>query len=262
MAALFAVAVIYIAFLIALYFYQDKLVFPRARPNWLLYEKLDRYSEEVISDGCSLQGWRIDGSTPDSRLVCLYFGGNGDDPAQLFDSLSRVGVSCVYAFNYRGYGLSEGVPSEKHLFLDALNIFDDLLRKNPEKNFVLMGHSLGSAVAGYLASMRPVSGLVLLSPLFSITRIAKGAFFNLVPGFLIRHRFDLASYAKKIDVASFVLVAKNDLVIPSRDSLSMYEVLPGEKSLLELECGHNDFFCLEKTFSEINGFLAAVDNPS
>jgi hypothetical protein len=87
------------------------------------------------------------------------------------------GVS-VLAYDYRGYGKSEGAPSEEGVYLDVLGAYDHLRTRGiPASGVIAFGESLGSVVSAHLASRRPCAGLVLVSPMTSL-RDAEGAHHN------------------------------------------------------------------------------------
>jgi len=100
--------------------------------------------------------------------------------------------------NYRGYGASEGSPSERALFADALLVLD-ALRERPDVDparVALVGRSLGSGVATYVAANRPVAGVALVSPYDSVTALARRQFPWLPIELLLRHPFDSRSRGK------------------------------------------------------------------
>jgi pimeloyl-ACP methyl ester carboxylesterase len=118
----------------------------------------------------------------------------------------------LYFVNYRGFGGSTGTPTEAALFADALSVFDQIHRDHTR--IAVIGRSLGSGVAAYVATKRPVSKLVLVTPYDSIERVAQ-AQYRWFPIFLIlKDRFDTLSRVRKIAAPTLILIAENDDVIP------------------------------------------------
>ncbi len=93
----------------------------------------------------------------------------------------------VLAFNYRGFVNSSGKPSEKNIFIDALSIFDEY---GKDKDVIVMGRSLGTGTATYLASKRDVKGLILITPYDSVVSMAKKIYPYLPVKILSKHKFD------------------------------------------------------------------------
>ena len=108
----------------------------------------------------------------------------------------------VAALNYRGYGRSEGAPSEAAISADALLVYDRLAGREDidAERIVVFGRSLGSGVAVPLAARRPVHAVILVSPFDSLRRIAKKTYpFVPVPT-LLRHPFDSLALAPRLSL--------------------------------------------------------------
>ena len=111
----------------------------------------------------------------DGSRALIYFGGNAEDVSFNMPSFSIAFPDrAIFLLHYRGYGGSTGKPSEKALFADALTLFDEVRAKHPTVEVV--GRSLGSGVAVYVASLRPVARLVLVTPFDSVEDVAKRQF--------------------------------------------------------------------------------------
>src|SRR3954449_865774 len=111
-------------------------------------------------DGTRLHAWHLAGSP-----LLLYFGGNAEDVAW---NLKRVAQQAPGAgwllVDYRGYGASDGTPSEEALSDDAIEWFDYAKQKLDAQSIVVFGRSLGSGVAVQLAAARPVQAVILATP--------------------------------------------------------------------------------------------------
>lgn len=224
--------------------WQDTLIFHPVAPNKLTYPMYADHEFVMASGGYRLQGWRFtnDASTADKTI--LYFGGNAEDITLNFHSLGWLGARHFIFVNYRGYGGSEGSPSQKAFYKDALNIYD-YLAQDPQfsaDKLIVVGRSLGSSVATYLSKQRAVAKVVLITPFDRLATIAKKLFpFLPVRDWLLLHPFPSAEYAESIKSPMLMLVAANDEMIPTESSRHLYQSWLGEKHWQLLDgVGHND----------------------
>lgn len=256
MIAIVAIALAYALLIVVLYLSQERMIFSGAQPNHLLYQQLQNYSCEVAGTGGRLLGWNIPGAASSSDRVGIFFGGNGQDVASMEYVFNRLDVASVYAFNYPGYGLSEGSPSEESLYNDALLIFDRIQADHSGKSVVVIGQSLGSAVAGYVATKRKVGSLILITPVSSIKDIVRWRFKHIVPAFLVKHNFNLCKMAKAIFCDTLVIIAGQDSVIPKKLSLKTYKNIAAKRTLFEdVTADHDDVFVDDATILAMNDFL-------
>lgn len=146
----------------------------------------------------------------------IYFGGNAEDVSRTLPELARhLPGHALYLLHYRGYGASTGQPSEANLFADAEALHDYVAARHPRVEVI--GRSLGSGVAVHLASRRPVSRLVLVTPFDSLAAVASEQFPWLPVDWLLRDRYDSARFAPQVDAPTLLLVAAQDtLVRPAR----------------------------------------------
>ncbi|EKD36105.1 MAG: hypothetical protein ACD_75C01633G0001, partial [uncultured bacterium] len=136
---------------------------------------------------------------------------------------------------YRGYGPSSGRPGEAELFADALAVFDDMLaRYSPEQVF-LIGRSLGSGVACYVASRREVQGAILVTPYDSIENVAKSHYPWFPVGLFLRHRFASLDYLQDIRCPLLVLYGGQDRVISPARTENLIRHIRGEKEVVYLK---------------------------
>lgn len=163
----------------------------------------------------------------------IYFGGNADAVARHIDHFApAIADRSLYFVNYRGYGGSSGRPSERRLFSDALAVFDEVKRRHG--NVAVIGRSLGSGVAGYVATQRPVEKLVLVTPYDSIERVAQGHY-RWFPIFLIlKDRFDTLGRVKKIAAPTMIVIAEMDEVIPRERTEALVRAFPQEQLTVEV----------------------------
>jgi len=134
----------------------------------------------------------------------------------------REAGSAVMLLDYRGYGKSDGSPSERGVYEDGNAAYDELVRMGfvPEK-IVLHGESLGTAVAVHLAARRPCAGLVLEAPLSSAQEIAAGLVPLLGPA-LVRG-FESRRKIPQVHAPVFVIHGDRDEVIPFSHGQAVFE---------------------------------------
>ncbi len=193
---------IYLAFAAFLYFYQRRLIyFPVPHDAQFVADEVS-----IDNRGTRLHGWVLNPGRPGA---VIYFGGNSEmitHRRDFFEDVFRD--ASVYLFNYRGYGLSEGRPSEAGLFSDALAVHDFVGARH--RSVIAYGRSLGSGVAVYLAAERPLDRLILLTPFDSIAEIGHEIYPYFPVRHLIRDRFDSAARAGAIRIPVLITAAELD----------------------------------------------------
>lgn len=170
----------------------------------------------------------------------LYFGGNAEDVSYSLPSLSNAFPDhAVYLLHYRGYGGSSGKPSEAALFADALALFDRI--RTDHQNIVVVGRSLGSTVALYLASLRPVARLVLVTPFDSMQDLAARQFPYFPVRWLMLDRFESWKYATQVTAPTLVVAAEHDEFIPRSSTELLTTRFRGGVAALKVVAGtrHN-----------------------
>ena len=205
------------------------------------------------ADGIRVHAWHVDGGKPSSLV--MYFGGNAEEVSWMLDQVPRhaPGVSWLLV-DYRGYGSSQGSPSETALVADAVRWYDKW-SVGADKVYVF-GRSLGSGVAVQLAAMRPVDGVILVAPYDSMVEVGRHHYPFLPVGWMLRHRFDSAQRAPKVQAPLLCLVAGRDEIVPMIHSRRLYEAWGGPKRWVELTgAGHNSTDGAPPFWSAIRGFL-------
>ncbi len=210
-------------------------------------------------DGVALGAWAL--PNPKSDLWLLYFHGNGETMAAYLPvttKLHALGLN-VLMLEYRGYGNSEGVPSEDGLYRDAQASYAWLLNRgvSPEK-IVVYGFSLGSGVAVELASRTPVGTLILEAPYTSFPDVARAAY-RVVPPKLMKNRFASKEKIADIETPTLFIHAEDDRTVPYSQGETLYKLSPAPKKLVTISGGHVALFNapMETVYEEIKAFLQA-----
>ena len=258
---------IYIGLCGGLYLLQEQLIF-LTRP----LADADRYAVGVLPgatevevkahDGTRLHGWlrHTAGETPSQGLV-IYFGGNAEEVSGQMHDAPMLAPWSVAAFNYRGYGLSEGRPGEAALVADAIAIHDRLAARDDvdPNRIVVLGRSLGSGVAVQLAASRPVRAVVLVSPFDSLRSIARKQYPFVPVSLLLEHPFDSLARAPGIEAPLLVLAGGRDRLIPPAFSQRLHDAWAGPKRwTLIPEADHNDVDTGPGYWPPIREFLASL----
>ncbi len=172
----------------------------------------------------------------DGPKALLYFGGNAEDVSRNLPEFSAAFPDyALYLLHYRSYGGSSGKPSEEAIQRDAVALFDLAHGEHPQT--AVIGRSLGSGVAIRLASRRPVSRLILVTPYDSFEEIAASHYPYIPVSWLLRDKLESWRYASRITMPTLLIEAENDEVIPRASTERLYtrfargvaslEVIPG-----------------------------------
>ena len=209
---------------------------------------LGRAWEDVnftTGDSVKLNGWFFPANTNSPRthlavIVCHGNGGNISHRLGLYDALLAAGIN-VFAFDYRGFGRSEGKPSEAGTYLDAQAAHAWLRQKGfAATNLIAFGESLGGGIASELAVRETCGGLVLQSSFTSVTDLGAELYPFLPVRTLGSIRYDTRSKLPRIHVPVLVLHSRADSMIPFHHAERNFSAANEPKFLCELTGDHND----------------------
>jgi len=198
----------------------------------------------TTDDDISLHGWLI--PHPAARFTLLHFHGNAGNISHrlhLYENWHRMGLS-VFAIEYRGYGKSEGAPSEAGFYSDARAAWEELVKRQniPASAIIIAGRSLGCAVATKLATETKPAALVLETPFTSIADMAAEHYPWLIPlRFLVQAKFDTLDLVGRVHAPVMVISAENDELVPVAMGQNIYAAANEPKEVVTLSGGHNDF---------------------
>lgn len=192
------------------------------------------------ADGTGIHAWYK--PVENARVVTLFLHGNAGNVSHRsmhFTAVARAGSSILVP-DYRGYGRSEGKPSEQGLYADATSAYDWLLEQGwrPEQ-IVIHGESLGSAVAVDLATRKPCGGLVLEAPFTSVSEVA-GRVLPVVGEYIVGG-FDSKSKIGRLKAPLLIMHGTGDEVIPYDLGRALYDAAPQPKNFFTIDgAGHNN----------------------
>ena len=219
------------------------LYYPLRYPGgeWSLQQKLGAKDVSLqSSDGTKLHGWWI--TAPGKDIATLHLHGNGGNITHRSITARNITAagSSVLLLDYRGYGKSEGSPSEKGLYKDAEAAYDWIAAQgySPDR-IIVHGESLGTAVATYLATKRKCRGLILEAPFTSAKAVA-GKVLPVIGPMLI-WGYNSMGRIKDIHVPLLIIQGDRDEVIPYEFGQQLYAAANEPKSFWTIEGGtHND----------------------
>jgi len=222
--------------------------------------------EEVMlttTDGVRLHGWYL--PHPAATKTLLFLHGNGGNISHRLDSLkifNGLGLN-VLIIDYRGYGRSEGTPSEEGLYRDAEAAWDYLIKVRgiEARQIVIFGRSLGGAVATELAARVKPAALILESTFSSARDAARALFPRLSYLVLLRYSFNSGEKIRRVGSPILILHSRQDELIPYSLGRALYESAPEPKRFVELKGGHNDGFVLSQPDYErsLSAFLQELN---
>jgi uncharacterized protein len=150
----------------------------------------------------------------------LYFGGNAEFVGASLPTLANAFPDhALYGMYYRGYGGSAGSPTEGALRHDALALYDRVSREHPQ--VTIMGRSLGSGIAVWLASQRPACRLILVTPFNSLQELAAALFPYLPVKLLLLDKYESWRFAPAVTAPTLILGAEKDEIIPSASTRAL-----------------------------------------
>ncbi len=268
--AIAAIAVFYLVLLVLLRLSESRLIyFPGAQrrlvsPPASLGLSNERV-EMLTEDGVKLVGWVMPAADSTGLWLLICHGNAGNlsefDRPVHYAGLRQLGLNLL-AFDYRGYGESEGAPSEQGLYRDADAAYRYLQERRsvPAGRIVIFGHSLGSAVAVDLASRKPSAGLIVEGALTSAVDRGQEIYPYIPVRWIAGSRFNSLEKVAAITVPKLFLHATADEVIPLSHGRRLFEAAPPPKTFVELEGGHGNAFDLDSAryFGSIAEFLVML----
>ncbi len=199
----------------------------------------------AAADGPTLHGWFVPATIPGMSVTAIVFNGNAGHRgfrAPLAAMLADAGIATLL-FDYRGYGESDGVPSEEGLAEDALAAFRHVTsRTDVARNRLLyFGESLGAAVAVRLATEHPPGALILRSPFSSLLDVGRHHYPFLPVAAVLRDRYASIERIANIRCPLLVISAAHDSVVPAEQSRQLHDAaLPPKRLIVFNDVDHND----------------------
>ncbi len=253
------------------------IYFPAKFPegDWSVSDESASFRVEDVyfkaADNVNLHGWycapqraaqREDGRSAAERVILFLHGnaGNISHRRELIGKLMNANVS-IFIVDYRGYGRSEGAPSEQGLYADALGAWNYLTvgRGIGANRIVIFGESLGGAVAIQLATEVQPAGLVVQSSFTSISDMARRVM-PFVPRFLLRTKMDSLKRIRSVQCPKLFIHSRTDEIVPFEMGRRLFDAASEPKHFYIIErASHNEANIIggAQYFNRINRFIQA-----
>ncbi|MFL6414662.1 MAG: alpha/beta hydrolase [Bryobacteraceae bacterium] len=244
-------------------FVDQLLYYPMRYPDGDWSSQQQAGAEDVwltSRDGLKLNAWWF--PEPAARYATLFLHGNAGNVTHRVDHAlaAKQAGSAMLVLDYRGYGKSEGRPSERGLYQDADAGYEELIRRGyPAERIILHGESLGTAVATELASRRACAALILEAPLASLSRMA-GQVIPIV-GPVLARGFDTERRIQAIHVPLLVIHGDADEIVPFVQGRAVYQNANEPKSFWRVTgAGHNNLLLVAGSEypNQLRAFYASI----
>jgi fermentation-respiration switch protein FrsA (DUF1100 family) len=227
-----------------LYFIANRSVyFPSKYPEGLWDWQAQLRAADVwldTPDGFRIHAWLV--NRPDARFVTLYLHGNAGNITDRYSHIREITAagSSILMLDYRGYGKSNGQPTERGIYIDAETAYDHLVKAGYRPDQIIVhGESLGTAVAVDLASHRRCAAVVLEAPFTSAKDVARTVLPVIGP--MLVWSFDSREKIGRIHAPMLVIHGNRDEIIPLRLGQALFAAAPEPKSFWIVPgAGHND----------------------
>ena len=252
---LLVIAALYVGFALFAYFFSDSMIF---LPHASSYKDSSEVLKITTASGKKISAVYL--PNPAARFTLLVSHGNaedlGDDRYWL-DDLRHAGFS-VFAYDYEGYGTSEGKPSEKAVFEDEAAAYEFLavdLKTAPD-HIIIFGRSVGTGPAAYIAAKRPSAGLVLQSPFVSAFRVL-----TRIP-LLPFDKFPNGRYIRHVHTPVLIMHSHGDSVIAFWHGQKMFDLANEPKRAFWAQnADHNEMDMAKGYYEAIQKFAATLEKP-
>jgi len=195
------------------------------------------------TDGCTLDAWHI--CPPDPVASIVYFhgsGGNLGTAAETFAMYYMCGLE-VFSFDYRGYGESNGSPTEEGLYADglaAVEYFKENLGTG-DRPLLYIGRSLGGPVAAFVAREKPPRGMILEATFPSKNSLVSDRRLLRLASFFMKYRFNTLDFLEGHEFPVMIVHGDRDATVPLKQGQQLYFKLTGPRSFLRIPgAGHSD----------------------
>lgn len=238
-----ALALLYVVLCGILYWKQERLLFyPTRLPANYQFPFRENFEECQVptSDGRRLHGLLF--KTPQAKGLVFYLHGNGgalDSWGGIAPAYTALGYD-VFMLDYRGYGKSAGaISSQAQLFGDVEAAYQSLAPPYGESRTVILGHSIGTGPAAWLAARHQPRLLILQAPYYSMTDLVS-RLYPFIPGFVLRYPLPTNEVIGQVKAPVVLFHGRQDAVIPYESSVKLRQLLGNNGQLVILEgVGHS-----------------------
>jgi len=241
----------YVGICLVVFFSQARLLYYPTRDVYATPRNAGLDYEDLMlkcPSGAEINAWFV--PARNARGTLLFCHGNAGNNADRVDSIAtfnRLGFN-VFIFDYRGYGKSTGVPTEKGTYEDALTAWKYLTEGRaasgksviPPENIVIFGRSLGGSVAAWLATQVAPRALIVESAFTSVADMGARLYPWLPVRLLARYRYKTVDYIARAKCPILVAHSPDDEIVPYSLGRRNFDAAPEPKEWLDLSGDHNE----------------------
>lgn len=241
---IFSIIGFYSIFVSFLYSVQKKIIF---RPDSLPKEHAFTFEaehEEFFLE--HVNGEKINSiffSSTESKALVLYFHGNSKNLQHWGNYLPDVinrGYDVV-AIDYRGYGKSDGDASEENMYEDGQLLYQWAKANHPDKEIILWGRSLGTAVASHLSTTEKAQKLVLETPFYNMPELVKTRFPLLIVPVELKYKFPNNTNIESNDIVTYIIQGTKDSIVPLKSAQKLQRILETDDHFFTIKgAGHKN----------------------
>jgi uncharacterized protein len=261
------IAAIYIGLTAFLFFTQSRLIYFPTSEIVATPDQIGLSYKSVsfkAPDGMRLSGWFIPAESP--RGVLIFCHGNAGNISHRLESIYIFhGLQLsIFIFDYRGYGTSEGMPSEEGSYLDAQGAWNYLIEQEGLDPFdiIIFGRSLGGAVASWLAREHTPKALIVESAFTSASDLAGEIYLCLPAKLLCKYKYDTLAAIREVQCPVLIVHSQEDRIVPFRHAHKLFDAADDPKAFLEISGSHNEGFITSSSIylNGLKDFLDKVDS--
>lgn len=236
------------------------IIFCHGRPFCMYYPEKKIYAtpsdidlryEPVIfraEDGIKLTGWWIPSNN--ARGVVLFSHGNAGNISRMLESikiLNKLKLS-VLVYDYRGYGESEGEPSEQGTYMDAKAAWFYLIneRKISERKIIIFGYSLGGSISAWLAREYTPAILIIEASFTSLAEVANEHYFWFPGKLIFGDTYNTYQNLKDVKCPVLIIHSKDDELTPFSQGKKLFDTANEPKEMIVITGSHNTGFLESK----------------
>jgi len=257
------ITTIYVGLAAFLFFTQSRLVYFPTSEIVATPDQIGLSYKSVsfkAPDGVKLSGWFIPADSP--RGVVIFCHGNAGNISHRLESIEifhRLRLS-IFIFDYRGYGASEGTPSEEGSYLDVKGAWNYLIEHDglAPSDIILFGRSLGGAVAAWLAGQYLPKALIIESTFTSAPDLAGELYFYLPVKLLCRYKYNALAAIREVHCPVLIVHSQEDEIVSFRHGRKLFDAANEPRVFLEISGSHNDGFITSSSVY-LNGLKAFLD---
>ncbi len=248
-AVLFIIIMSYVGLAVFLFFFQTNLIYlPSSQITQTPEDYGLDYQELWLPTGErneKVHAWSIPAAEANDSgrwvLFCHGNAGNIGGRLTMAKILRNMGFSTLL-FDYRGFGRSEGRPSEQNTYEDSLAAWRWLTEEQrvQPREIMIFGRSLGGAVAAWLAREKNPGLLIVESTFTSIPEMGQQLYPYFPVRWLVRHHYPVRKFLADYDGPLLIMHSRDDEIVPMEMGRELYEIAPGEKQFFQLRGGHNE----------------------